>query len=106
MFELPVAYSDHTPGWDMDIAALALGANLLEKTITFDRMTRSVEHIFSLEPVDMARFIQVVRDVETAMGAPRRRLHPEEHAKRDRIRAVSACVGGHRGWYALSKSQG
>ena len=86
MFELPVAYSDHTPGWEMDIAALALGANLLEKTITFDRMTRSVEHIFSLEPADMARFVRVVRDVETAMGTPRRILHSQELLKRDRIR--------------------
>ena len=36
---------------DMDIAAVALGANLVEKTITFDRCTPSVEHIFSLEPL-------------------------------------------------------
>ena len=49
MFPYPIAYSDHTPGWEMDIAALAMGANLLEKTITFNRMERSVEHIFSLE---------------------------------------------------------
>lgn len=86
MFGFPVAYSDHTPGWEMDVAALAMGANLVEKTITFDRMTRSVEHMFSLEPKDMAQFINVLRDVERAMGTTRRILHDEEITKRARIR--------------------
>lgn len=78
MFGLPVAYSDHTPGWDMDIAAIALGANMVEKTITHDRMTRSVEHMFSLEPADMKRFVQSVRDLEIAMGGTRKRLTAQE----------------------------
>ena len=81
MFPYPVAYSDHTPGWDMDIAAVALGANLVEKTITFDRKTRSVEHIFSLEPKDMRQFIQTIRDLEKAMGSRRRIMAPEERKK-------------------------
>jgi N,N'-diacetyllegionaminate synthase len=86
MFPYPVAFSDHTPGWDMDVAALALGANLLEKTITEDRMTRSVEHVFSLEPQDMRGFIQAIRDVEVALGTNRRVMHAEELEKRKRIR--------------------
>lgn len=86
MFPYPVAYSDHTPGADMDIAAIAIGANLVEKTITFDRCTRSVEHIFSLEPDESREFIQRLRDVETAMGSHRRILHAEELGKRKKIR--------------------
>ncbi len=86
MFPYPVAFSDHTPGWEMDVAAIAMGANLVEKTITEDRMTRSIEHIFSLEPVDMKAFVRVIRDVETAMGSPRRILHPEEIERRRAIR--------------------
>lgn len=86
MFPFPVAFSDHTPGWDMDVAALALGANLLEKTITEDRTTRSVEHVFSLEPQDMRGFIQAIRDVEVALGSNRRIMHAEELQKRQRIR--------------------
>jgi len=86
MFPYPAAFSDHTPGRDMDVAALALGANLLEKTITEDRMTRSVEHVFSLEPQDMRGFIQTIRDVEAALGSNRRILHPAELEKRKRIR--------------------
>jgi len=86
VFNCPAAYSDHTPGWEMDIAALAMGASLLEKTITLDRMTRSVEHVMSLEPADVKGFIQTVRDVETAMGLPRRHLTAEEVEKRKAIR--------------------
>lgn len=86
MFGVPVAYSDHTPGWDMDIAALALGANLVEKTLTFDRTTPSVEHIFSLEPPDIFKFVQTIRDVETAMGSTRRIIHAAEHPKRNSVR--------------------
>jgi len=82
MFPYPIAYSDHTPGWEMDVAALALGADLIEKSITEDRATRSIEHIFSLEPADMAAFLRTIREVEQAMGTNRRVLHPEEKKKR------------------------
>jgi N,N'-diacetyllegionaminate synthase len=86
MFGVPVAYSDHTPGWEMDVAAVALGANLVEKTITLDRTVRSPEHIFSLEPQDAKAFIGTIRDVETALGEPRRILSPAELEKRKLIR--------------------
>jgi len=82
MFPFPIAFSDHTPGWEMDIAAVALGADLLEKTITLDRCTRSVEHIFSLEGAEPGNFIQAIRDLETALGAPRRSSSPEESERR------------------------
>lgn len=86
MFVYPVAFSDHTPGWEMDVAALAIGANLLEKTITEDRTTRSVEHIFSLEPNEMKNFIQTIRDVEVAIGTNRRVMQPAELQKRKNAR--------------------
>ncbi len=86
MFPYPAAFSDHTPGAEMDIAAIALGANLVEKTITEDRMTRSVEHVMSLEPHEMKRFVETIREVETAIGSHQRVLHPEEIKKRDAVR--------------------
>lgn len=85
-FGCAAAYSDHTPGWEMDIAAVALGANVIEKTITEDRCTRSVEHIMSLEPAEMRGLVRAVRELETAMGSPRRVLSVEELAKRRSIR--------------------
>ena len=92
IFPYPVAFSDHTPGWIMDIAAVALGANLVEKTITEDRTTRSVEHVFSLEPDDVKAFVQEIRSLETAMGSPRRVLHATERKGRNAVRR-SAFLG-------------
>lgn len=69
MFGVPVAYSDHTPGWIMDVAAVSIGANMVEKTITLDRATPSVEHIFSLEGKELVEFVNAIREVESAMGA-------------------------------------
>lgn len=82
MFPFPAAFSDHTPGWEMDIAAVALGVSLVEKTITLDRCTRSVEHIFSLEGAEQAAFVHAIRDLETALGEPRRHFSADERQKR------------------------
>ncbi|MDB4346551.1 N-acetylneuraminate synthase family protein [bacterium] len=94
----PIAYSDHTPEADLDIAAVALGANLVEKTITLDRCTRNVEHIFSLEPDEMQDFIRRLRDVETALGTYERHLTEEQKRNRKLLRrspyAVSAAEAG------------
>lgn len=86
MFPYPIAFSDHTPGWDMDIAAVALGADLVEKTITEDRTTRSIEHIMSLEPVEMRAFVRAIRDLEVALGDTRRILQDGERRRRLAIR--------------------
>jgi len=86
MFSYPVAFSDHTPGNEMDIAAVALGANMVEKTITEDRMTRSVEHVMSIEPHEMTAFVKTIRDVEIGLGSERRIMQKEEFRKRDSIR--------------------
>lgn len=86
MFSYPVAFSDHTPGATMDVAAVSIGANLVEKTITLDRTTRSIEHIMSLEPDEMAQFVRTIGDVERALGAPRRILHAAERKRRLGVR--------------------
>lgn len=81
MFEYPVAFSDHSPGSDMDVAAVVLGANLVEKTITMDRTIRSVEHIMSLEPPEMRAFVQLMRDLPAALGRRRRLMDGAEREK-------------------------
>lgn len=86
MFQCPVAFSDHSPGWEMDIAAVALGANMLEKTITLDRCTPSIEHMFSLEPADMRRFVQSIRELEVALGSHRRVMTPEAKKRAAAVR--------------------
>ena len=71
MYDFPIAFSDHSPGWDMDIAALTLGASMIEKTITVDRAFPSSEHIFSLEPHEATGFVNSIRLIETALGSGR-----------------------------------
>ncbi len=70
----------------MDIAAVAMGVNLIEKTITLDRTTPSVEHVFSLEPNEMANFIHRVRNVEIALGRDIRELTEVQIMDRKLIR--------------------
>lgn len=106
MFPYPIAYSDHSPSWAMDVAALALGANLLEKTITEDRTTRSVEHVMSLEPDEAREFIATLREVEAAMGEPRRAFSAEDSRRRLAVRrsahlATPAPAGARLGDLAL-----
>lgn len=86
MFPYPIGFSDHSPGWDMDIAAIALGADLVEKTITEDRRQRSCEHIMSLEPEDMRAFVEAMHAVETAMGSTRRVMTDAEKKNRQKVR--------------------
>lgn len=81
MFRYPVAFSDHTPGRDMDIAAVALGASMIEKTISLDRTIRSPEHIMSLEPSEAGDFVRAIREMEVALGSTRRVLSVEERRK-------------------------
>lgn len=86
MFPYPVAFSDHSPGSTMDIAAVAMGANMVEKTITEDRMTKSVEHVMSIEPIEMKKFVRTIREVETGLGSDKREMDDDEIKKRDSIR--------------------
>ncbi len=81
MFAYPVAFSDHSPGFDMDIAAVAMGANMIEKTITLDRTSRGPEHIMSLDPESCQSFVRTIRNLEIAKGNPRRMLSKEEKLK-------------------------
>ena len=86
MYPYPIAFSDHTPGWEMDVAAVSVGVHIIEKTITLDRTQRGCEHIMSLEPTEMKRFVEIIREVETAMGTFRRVISPEERNKRKAVR--------------------
>jgi N,N'-diacetyllegionaminate synthase len=70
-FQVPVAYSDHSVGEIMCHAAIGLGVNFLEKTITLDRSTEAVEHFMSLEPQEIASFVKNIREIEQAMGDTR-----------------------------------
>tara|TARA_X000000950_G_scaffold289404_1_gene412956 strand:- start:21989 stop:23065 length:1077 start_codon:yes stop_codon:yes gene_type:complete len=86
MFTFPIAFSDHSPGYDMDLVAISFGAKMLEKTITMNREYPSIEHIMSLEPDEAYDFVKRIRNVEIAFGSNRRLLSEVEIEKRNYIR--------------------
>lgn len=65
---LPVGYSDHTLGIEVPIAAVAMGACVIEKHFTLDRSLPGPDHKASLEPDELAHMVRAIRNVETAMG--------------------------------------
>jgi len=64
----PVGYTDHFPGFGMCIAAVAMGATFIEKTVTMDRNTAGPEHMMSLEPREVSELVALIRNTEKAMG--------------------------------------
>lgn len=63
-----VGYSDHTPGIEVPIAAAALGARVIEKHYTLDRTMEGPDHMASLEPDELKKMVQSVRNIEKALG--------------------------------------
>ena len=68
----PVGYSGHDTGTAISLAAVAMGARLLERHLTMDRTMRGPDHKASLEPLQFAEQVRAVREVEMSLGAPHR----------------------------------
>ena len=82
-FGLPVGYSDHTPGVAIPIAAAALGAAVIEKHFTLDKNLPGPDHRASLEPAELTAMVRAIREVEAALGSPRKLPVPSELKNRD-----------------------
>lgn len=67
-FNLPVGYSDHTIGTDVSVAAVALGATVIEKHFTLDRNMEGPDHKASTEPEEFKELVDGIRCIEKAMG--------------------------------------
>ena len=67
-FNLKVGYSDHSTGIHLPIAAVALGAEIIEKHFTIDRNMVGPDHSASLEPNELISMVNNIRDVEVALG--------------------------------------
>ena len=85
-FALPCGYSDHTPGIEIPVAAVALGACVIEKHFTLDRNLPGPDHAASLEPDELAAMVRAIRNVESAMGSPVKRPTASEKINRPMAR--------------------
>lgn len=77
-FGVSVGYSDHTLGTTIPIAAVAMGATMIEKHFTLDRNLPGPDHKASLEPAELAAMVTAIRDVERARGDGIKRPMPCE----------------------------
>lgn len=77
-FGVEVGYSDHTSGIEVAIAAVAMGASVIEKHFTLDRNLPGPDHQASLEPEELKAMISAIRNIEIALGDGIKRLTPSE----------------------------
>ena len=85
-FKLPVGLSDHTPGITIPIAAVALGACIIEKHFTLDKKLPGPDHKASLEPDELKQMVQAIRDVEKAKGDGLKQPTRDEEENREAVR--------------------
>jgi pseudaminic acid synthase len=81
-FGVPVGLSDHTLGIATAVAAVALGANIVEKHFTLSRSVPGPDSDFSLEPAEFGQMVRAIREAERALGTVRYEITDRETASR------------------------
>lgn len=92
-FLIPVGYSDHTEGISIPIAAVALGATIIEKHFTLDKRLVGPDHKVSLEPNELKEMVSSIRKIEKALGTGIKLPSEKEMRNRSVVRKsiVAAC---------------
>jgi len=96
---IPIGYSDHTLGPEACLAAVALGARIVEKHFTLDRNQRPGDHVLSLEPAQMQEMVGQIRRIDAMLGVEEKRPAPGETSMSQWMRrgvyAARALPAGH-----------
>lgn len=87
---VPIGYSGHERGLQISLAAVALGATVVERHITLDRTMWGSDHAASLEPQGLEHLVRDVRIIEEALGDGVKRVQPGELAPMAKLRRVTA----------------
>ena len=87
-----IGYSDHTLGIEVPIAAVALGATVIEKHFTLDKNMEGPDHNASLEQVELREMVTAIRNIEDAMGDGIKRLSPSELKNKPVVRKSIVAV--------------
>jgi len=85
-FDCPIGYSDHSIGTSVPLAAVALGACMIEKHFTLDKQMEGWDHAISADPVELAYLVREARNVFAALGTSERLLTSEQLNKRKAFR--------------------
>ena len=86
--DVAVGYSDHTLGIEISIAAVALGARVIEKHFTLDRNMEGPDHKASLNPNELKSMVRGIRNIEIALGDGKKRVMPSESKNITKARKV------------------
>jgi N-acetylneuraminate synthase len=87
-YSVPIGFSDHSLGIEMPIAAVALGASIIEKHFTLDRSMTGPDHQCSLEVAEFRQMVRAIRNVEEALGDGIKRITATELRSRSLVRKV------------------
>lgn len=92
-FDVEVGYSDHTVGIEVPIAAVALGATVIEKHFTLDRTMEGPDHKASIEPDELKAMVSAIRNIEQALGDGEKKVTDSEKGNIEVARKsiVAAC---------------
>lgn len=90
-FGLPTGLSDHTMGTAASLAAVALGASVIEKHFTIDREMEGPDHKASLTPEELKELVRGARQIEAALGSTQKLVTPSEWKNRAAMRK-SLCT--------------
>ena len=92
-FGVKIGYSDHTKGIEVPIAAVALGATVIEKHFTLDRNMEGPDHKASLEPDELKAMVCAIRNIEQALGSGHKTISESERKNIEIARKsiVAAC---------------
>lgn len=85
-FDVPVGFSDHTLGTAIPLAAIALGACIIEKHFTLDKDMEGWDHAISANPAQLKTIVEEGRNIVTALGDSRRTVSAAEIEKRKKFR--------------------
>lgn len=77
-FKLPIGYSDHTQGIEVAIAAVAMGAEIIEKHFTLDKNMEGPDHKASLSPKELKQMVKSIRNIEKSIGDGIKKPSPSE----------------------------
>ncbi|NBA88480.1 N-acetylneuraminate synthase [Emticicia sp. CRIBPO] len=83
VFDVKTGYSDHTLGIEVPIAAVALGAEVIEKHFTLDKDMEGPDHKASLEPGELTEMVRTIRNIEVALGSGEKKVTESEAKNKD-----------------------
>lgn len=96
--DIPIGYSGHETGICVSVAAVAMGAKVLERHVTFDKTWKGNDHAASLEPCELAELVRSIRTIEIAMGNGFKQILPCEEPFRKKLgKSVVAKVSIKKG---------